>query len=204
MAILKPVLACVVPLCLSVALAACGGGDGPVPNVVGERLDVAQSELEDQGFDVEALGGGTFGIVDESNWTVCESRPAAGETASGSVKLVVDRDCPPSGDTASGSSGETTAEPSSGSDLAAEPEPEPAPAPAAKVTVPNVVGMNHQAAQNRMQAAGLFMLAEEDATGQGRVLVWDRNWVVVSQTPAAGTRVREDRTITLSAKKLGE
>jgi beta-lactam-binding protein with PASTA domain len=185
-------------------LVACGGGDGPVPNVVGERLDVATSELEDQGFGVEPIGGGTFGIVDESNWTVCETRPAAGETGDGDVRVIVDRTC----DTASAQS---------------EPEPEPAPtsepeqvtesdapdsaasAPRArKIAVPSVVGMNHQAAQNRMQDAGLFMLDEVDATGQGRVLVWDRNWVVVEQSPAPGTRVSEDRTITLSSKKIGE
>ena len=49
--------------------------------------------MSDAGYDTEALGGGTFGIVDESNWTVCETRPAAGTTGGGTVKLVVDRTC---------------------------------------------------------------------------------------------------------------
>ena len=40
-------------------------------------------------------------------------------------------------------------------------EPEPAPA---KIRVPNVVGIDHQLAQDTMQAAGLYNLAEEDAT----------------------------------------
>jgi hypothetical protein len=61
--------------------------------------------------------------------------------------------------------------------------------------------MNHQQAQDRMQAAGLYSLREQDATGQGRALVWDRNWVVVSQSPSAGSRVSEDRTVTLRSKK---
>lgn len=94
---------------------------------------------------------------------------------------------------------------------------EPTPAPAAPETVeepastsndtirvPDVVGEDHQLAQDTMQAAGLYSLDEEDATGQGRMLLYDRNWTVVSQSPAAGTRVTEDRTITLRSKKDGE
>jgi beta-lactam-binding protein with PASTA domain len=73
-----------------------------------------------------------------------------------------------------------------------------------KVTVPNVVGKDHQLAQDTMQAAGLYALEEEDATGQGRVLLFDRNWTVVRQSPKAGTKVSEDQTITLFSKKDGE
>lgn len=70
-----------------------------------------------------------------------------------------------------------------------------------QITVPNVVGKNHQDAQDEMQAAGLYSLSEEDATGQGRMLIIDRNWKVVSQDPSAGTKVDEDQTITLRSKK---
>jgi hypothetical protein len=70
-----------------------------------------------------------------------------------------------------------------------------------KITVPNEVGKNHQAAQDDMQAHGLYNLAEEDATGQGRMLILDRNWKVVSQSPSPGERVNEDTTITLRSKK---
>jgi len=90
--------------------------------------------------------------------------------------------------------------PSSGDESPSSEEP----ARTRRVKVPNVVGKNHQAAQNKMQAAGLFVLVEEDATGQGRALVLDRNWTVVSQSPAPGKRVSEDKTITLRSKKLGE
>lgn len=91
--------------------------------------------------------------------------------------------------------------------VAPEPTPPPAPPPplaSSKITVPNVVGKNHQLAQDTIQAAGLYALAEEDATGQGRALLFDRNWVVVSQSPKAGSQVAEDRTITLRSKKIGE
>ena len=87
----------------------------------------------------------------------------------------------------------------------AEPAPEATPEDAGgKITVPDVTGKDHQLAQDTMQAAGLYTLVEKDATGQGRLLVLDRNWTTVKQTPAAGTQVSEDATITLSAKKDGE
>ncbi|WP_410791725.1 PASTA domain-containing protein [Kribbella sp. C-35] len=70
--------------------------------------------------------------------------------------------------------------------------------------VPNVVGLNHQLAQDTMQAAGFYYLTEEDATGQGRLLINDRNWVVVSQEPAGGTRAASDTKIVLRSKKIGE
>jgi hypothetical protein len=70
--------------------------------------------------------------------------------------------------------------------------------------VPDVMGMNHQLAQDTMQAAGFFNLAEEDATGQGRLLISDRNWVVVTQLPKGGTRAASDTTIILRSKKIGE
>ncbi|MFG1912169.1 PASTA domain-containing protein [Kribbella sp. NPDC048928] len=70
--------------------------------------------------------------------------------------------------------------------------------------VPNVVGLNHQLAQDTMQAAGFYFLTEEDATGQGRLLINDRNWVVVSQQPAGGTKAAPDTKIVLRSKKIGE
>lgn len=78
------------------------------------------------------------------------------------------------------------------------------PSSAGRIRVPNVVGKDHQLAQDTMQAAGLYNLAEEDATGQGRVLLVDRNWTTVAQSPKAGSMVNEDQTIVLRAKKDGE
>jgi hypothetical protein len=75
---------------------------------------------------------------------------------------------------------------------------------AGRISVPGVVGWDHQLAQDTMQAAGLYSLTEEDATGQGRLLLWDRNWTVVSQSPAAGMLVTEDTTILLRSKKDDE
>ncbi|MBB5958970.1 hypothetical protein FHS29_005579 [Saccharothrix tamanrassetensis] len=95
----------------------------------------------------------------------------------------------------------------------APPPPQPTPtaappaatAPAAKTcTVPDVVGMVHQTAQDTMQAAGLYRLREEDATGQGRLLAVDRNWTTTAQSVRAGEVVDCTTEILLSAKKTGE
>lgn len=75
---------------------------------------------------------------------------------------------------------------------------------AAKKVLPNVVGMNLQKGQDTMQAAGFYLLNDKDATGQNRFQIYDRNWVVTRQTPAAGRRVAVDTLITLYAKKIGE
>jgi beta-lactam-binding protein with PASTA domain len=80
----------------------------------------------------------------------------------------------------------------------------PAKTPVKLIRIPAVVGKSHQLAQDTMQAAGLYNLREEDATGQGRLLIWDRNWIVVRQSPPAGRRVRPETVITLSSKKIGE
>jgi beta-lactam-binding protein with PASTA domain len=76
--------------------------------------------------------------------------------------------------------------------------------PAKRVKVPDVSGLNHQDAQDAMQKAGLYNLREVDGTGQGRMLVIDRNWVQTGQDPAAGTEVPADAVITLTAVKYDD
>jgi len=88
-------------------------------------------------------------------------------------------------------------------------EPTSDPAPAAdgrggSILVPDVVGQDHQLAQDTMQSAGLYLLDERDCTGQDRLLLWDRNWVVVEQDPPPGTQASEDTVVTLCSKKRGE
>jgi hypothetical protein len=94
----------------------------------------------------------------------------------------------------------------------AEPGPDPSTAPPAGHTprprtaarLPDAVGMNLQAAQDLLQDRGFYLLDDQDVTGQNRLQVYDRNWVVVRQTPAAGKRVPTTTRVVLYAKKRGE
>jgi beta-lactam-binding protein with PASTA domain len=73
-----------------------------------------------------------------------------------------------------------------------------------KKTVPDVTGMDHQLAQDTLQAAGFYLLDEIDCSGQDRMMLWDRNWTVEEQEPAAGTPLSTDGTVTLCSVKDGE
>jgi hypothetical protein len=66
-----------------------------VPDETGERLDVAEDDLRSHGLRYSEIGGGTFGVVVPSNWTVCEMRPGPGAQVKKHtrVKLVIDREC---------------------------------------------------------------------------------------------------------------
>lgn len=124
----------------------CGGNGGDssgptMPDVVGMRLDVAKSDLERAGIkdEPEVLGGGTFGVLDESNWTVCEQLPAEGSTLKSAPRLMIERSCP--GATTTTVTPDTTAAPpssSAASTTAAPPSSTAAPtteAPAATETL---------------------------------------------------------------------
>lgn len=83
-------------LILGLALTACGSGEPTVmPDVIGSTLEKAKSDIERAGFssDVEILGGGMFGILDDSAWMVCEQLPDAGDAITGEPRLTVDRSC---------------------------------------------------------------------------------------------------------------
>jgi beta-lactam-binding protein with PASTA domain len=69
------------------------------------------------------------------------------------------------------------------------------------VAVPDAVGKDYQTAQDLWRAAGLHVMPAVDALGANRLAVNDLNWVVVSQTPAAGERVSRDSGITATIKK---
>lgn len=74
--------------------AGCGGTKvaRKVPDVRGQRLDVAEAVLEHANIDYETSGGGLFGVVSAPRWWVCKQVPRAGQKAT-SVTLIVDRSC---------------------------------------------------------------------------------------------------------------
>jgi hypothetical protein len=145
----------------------------------------------------------SFGVFITLAAALVLSLGACGSSGETQTVTVVERDATPdgskattSGSDAADSGASDEAAPDVGSDEGAG-----SASTGGSVIVPNEVGKNHQAAQDDLQAHGLYNLSEEDATGQDRLLIWDRNWKVVSQHPAPGTKVSEDATITLRSKK---
>jgi hypothetical protein len=208
---------------LAATLSACGSDEPAVmPDVTTRRLDIALSDIEKAGFEdeVEVLGGGTFGILDESNWTVCDQEPAAGDDLSTAPRLVVDRACENEDDL----EGEAEPEPQADAEPEAQPESEPEPEPEPEqqkaagsssgnkggdgtdetFVMPSVVGLVLQDAQDQLQARGSFLLTQTDATGMERFQVDDSNWKVCAQFPAAGKRVSLGKLIDLHTVKLDE
>jgi hypothetical protein len=49
-----------------------------VPDVVGQRLDIAKDQLEERRFTVDVDGGGLLGVLNERNWRVTEQTPTPG------------------------------------------------------------------------------------------------------------------------------
>lgn len=80
----------------------------------------------------------------------------------------------------------------------------PSATPEAKFTMPRVVGMNLQLAQDLLQSKGSYILDQVDHKGLFRFQVLDSNWKVCKQSPAAGKVVLASTVVTLSSVKLTE
>ncbi len=76
----------------------------------------------------------------------------------------------------------------------------PATEPQASI-MPDVVCMDLQQAQDTIQTAGVFFSRSFDASGEGRNQIVDRNWIVVSQDPPAGSPIDEGRPNLGAVKK---
>lgn len=89
---------------------------------------------------------------------------------------------------------------------AAPPAEAPGAPPAEPETfsMPALVGVNLQLAQDQLQSLGSYVLDQTDASGLGRAQVLDSNWQVCAQQPAPGSVVPIDTMVTLSAVKLSE
>ncbi len=68
--------------------------------------------------------------------------------------------------------------------------------------MPDVECMDLQTAQDTIQAAGVFYSRSVDATGEGRIQVQDRNWIVVGQQPSAGAVVGEGEALLSVVKEV--
>ncbi|MEW2547245.1 hypothetical protein AB0910_15970 [Streptomyces sp. NPDC047002] len=70
--------------------------------------------------------------------------------------------------------------------------------------VPSFVGMGLQAAQDKAQAAGFFLLRSHDSTGAGRFQILDRDWKVCSQNVEPGKHASTETELDFGAVKLSE
>jgi PASTA domain len=98
-----------------------------------------------------------------------------------------------------------TAQPSVEPAPTLKPKVEKAPAPAdVTFTMPALVGMVLQDAQDLLQTKGSYVMDQQDARGLERLQVLDANWKVCSQSPKKGTNVATDTTIVVRSVKLIE
>lgn len=86
------------------------------------------------------------------------------------------------------------------SDASAEEDAPAAEKKAETATLPDVVGQDLQAAQDEAQDAGFYALDDQDASGQNRLQVLDRNWTVCRQEPAAGTHPTDTQVVLYAVK----
>lgn len=73
--------------------------------------------------------------------------------------------------------------------------------------LPDETGKDLQAAQDDLRAISgdpFFTSYSDDATGQGRMQIFDSGWQICSQTPDPGTLVSADSTITFHTVRLSE
>ena len=191
---------------LLLPLTACGGSEpAEMPDVKTRQLDIALSDIKRAGFeeDVEVVGGGTFGVVDESAWTVCQQEPAVGTTIGSPPRLIVDRTCDKGDSDKAAEESETQDDTAGTNKTGAKPEA-PKPAQVETFTMPALVGANLQAAQDMLQALDSYLLTQTDATGMERFQVLDSGWKVCGQRPRAGASVPVHKMVELFVVKLGE
>ncbi len=71
-------------------------------------------------------------------------------------------------------------------------------------TMPDLVGMNLQLAQDTLQSLNSWFIDQEDASGLDRMQMVDSNWQVCRQDPAPGTAVPISTIVTVWNVKLDE
>lgn len=150
-----------------------------VPDLVGKRLSEARAILDDAGLSnvgtTDATGKDRV-VIEPKNWIVKAQHPAAGGKVARTEKITLDVSKPTDG---IGPSSVSTG------------------------VMPDVVCMDLQAAQDKLQEAGFFLLTSKDALGE-RHQILDRDWVVIGQSAPAGKLTLPLTKITLTVVKYGE
>jgi beta-lactam-binding protein with PASTA domain len=157
------------------------GAVRPVPAVVGKRLSEAVPELVRAGFKKVVPSDGSTEhrvILNPANWVVKSQTPAGGTRADIGTKISLTVLKPT--DAAGGSGGTTTG------------------------LMPNVVCKDLQTARDTLEAAGFPLIASSDGTGKGRTQLVAHNWIVITQSEAAGSHPDQGNHIVLTVVKFGE
>jgi beta-lactam-binding protein with PASTA domain len=150
-----------------------------VPDVQGKRLSEARTILEGAGLSTigatDATGKGRV-VIEPNNWIVQTQNPRPGSKVARTDKIALDVSKPTDG---------------------------VGPATVTTGVVPNVVCMELQAAQDKLQEAGFYLLSSKDALGD-RHQILDRDWVVIGQSSTPGKVALPLTKITLTVVKYGE
>jgi hypothetical protein len=155
-------------------------GVAPVPNVVGKRLSDAQKLLSTAGFGntkPEDGSGQHRLLIPTVTWVVQSQRPAAGTRVDRSTQVVLE--------VKKSTDGQGT--------LKAVPG-----------EMPRVVCKDLQSAGDIIQDAGFINVVSRDGSGRDRSRLFDRDWVVIAQSVAAGTHPDRSTRILLTVVKYGE
>ena len=150
-----------------------------MPSVVGERLSTAENLLAALGIETvhaeDASPEGRIPLL-STNWVVTEQSVKPGKRLAVTSPVTLKVKKPSDGE---------------GSQIATG-------------AVPDVICMDLQAAQDALQAAGFYNLGSEDGSGQGRMQILDRDWVVIAQSVPAGATPSPLKRIVLASVKYGE
>jgi beta-lactam-binding protein with PASTA domain len=150
-----------------------------VPDVTGKRLSQARAILDDAGISnvgtSDATGKNRV-VIEPKNWIVKAQHPAEGTKIGRAEKVTLEVSKPTDG---IGPSSVSTG------------------------VMPDVVCMDLQAAQDKLQEAGFYLLSSKDALGD-RHQILDRDWVVIGQSAPAGKLTLPLTKITLTVVKYGE
>ncbi len=155
-------------------------GSVRMPVVIGQRLNQARVNLTGLGLTnikLVDVTGQNRPVIDEQNWVVDVQEP--------SPDVVIDTHT------------QVTLK-------VRKPTDEHSPQKTGFGVVPDVVCANLQDAQDALRESGFLILTSTDGSGQGRLVVIDRNWVVTAQSAPAGSKPGVTTHITLTVVKYGE
>jgi PASTA domain len=151
-----------------------------MPSLVGKRLSVAEATLTKLGMttvDAQDSTGADRIPLMSSNWLVTGQNHKTGSALATGTPVIL---------------------------LVKKPSDGQGSGPVAAGSIPDVVCKDLQAAQDTLQAAGFYNLGSEDGTGQARMQILDRDWVVIRQSAKPGSTPAPGARIVLRAVKFGE